>query len=63
MFVESKEGWKNKNNLRKEKNMQCVRGKFYFFASCLLRSVEAPELIKPRYTVQHCLMKFEFHDY
>ena len=38
----------------KKKNMRCNRGKFYFFASCLLRSVEVPVLIKLRYTVHHC---------
>ena len=42
---------KNKNNLRKEKNMRCNRGNYNFFPSYLLRSVEAPMLIKLRYTV------------
>ena len=46
----------------KEKNMPCNHGKFYSF-SWLLRSVEALVLIRLRYTVQHCLMKFDFHDY
>ena len=36
--------WENKNILRKEKNMRYNRGKFYFFASCLLRLVKVPML-------------------
>ena len=35
----------------------------FIFSSCLLRSVPAPVLIRLRYTVQHCLIEFEFHDY
>ena len=33
------------NSLREEKNMRCNRGEFQFFASSVLKSVEAPVLI------------------
>ena len=46
-----------------EKKKICVPVVVLFFSSCLLRSVEAPVSIRLRYTVQHCLMEFEFHDY
>ena len=63
MFGKVKKDGKTKNSLQKEKNMRWNCGKFYFFASSLLRSVEAPVLIKLRYTVQHCVMEFKFDDY
>ena len=63
MFGKARKEEKTKTAFEKKRICECNRGKFQFFASCLLRSVEAPLLIKLRYTVQHCLMEFEFHNY
>ena len=35
----------------------------FLISLCQLRSVQAPVLTKLRYSVQHCPMKFEFHNY
>ena len=55
---------KTKRAFRKKRICDAIADKFYFFgASCQLRLVQAPVLIKRRNTVLHCPMKFEFHNY
>ena len=51
-----------KNSFEKNKIYDAIVVSFFCFFSCLLRSVEAQALIRLIYTVQHCLMEFEFDD-
>ena len=62
MLGKTRKDVKTKTAFEKKKISDAIVVSFIFF-SCLLRSVEAPVLIRVRYTVQHCLMEFEFHDY
>ena len=60
MFGKTRKDKKTKTAFEKKIICDAIVVSFNFL---LLRSVEAPVLIKLRYTVQHCLMEFEFHDY
>ena len=63
MFGKVKEDGKTKAAFEKKRICDAIVVTFIFFASRLLRSVEALVLIKLRYTLQHCLMDFKFDDY
>ena len=63
MFGKVKEDGKTKAAFEKKRICDAIVVSFIFFGSRLLRSVEAPVLIKLRYTLQHCLMDFKFDDY
>ena len=59
----SRKHGKTKTVFGKKRIFDATVVSFSYFASCLLKSAEAPALIKLEYAVRHCLMKFEFHDY
>ena len=63
MLGKSRKHGKTKKAFVKKRICDATVVSFSNFASSLLRSAEAPALIKLGYTVQHYLMKFEFHDY
>ena len=55
---------KTKTAFRKKNIYDSILSKFYIFcASCQLRSVQTPVLIKLRYPLEPCPKKFKFHDY
>ena len=62
MLGKARKDEKTKTGFEKKKICVTIVVSF-IFSSCLLGSVEALVLIRLRFTVQNCLMEFEYHDY
>ena len=61
MLGKARKDVKTKTAFQKKKICDAIVVSFSF-SWCLIRSVEDVVLIRLRYTVQHCLMEFQFHD-